>query len=115
MSAIILKDLLVTNTESKPMTVVVRVKTSCWRTKRGLSVTKQIQFLRRNSSREGVQFIEEDASSTSADMVIDRIINLNRVKDGIYRMIWINEYRDCESGHLEDWDYELVAHEEAKL
>lgn len=114
MNALILEDIVETSTGEKPRVAVVRVKTSYYITKRGFATTKRIDFLRRKSDWEYVYSIKEDASFGGADSVIGRIINLNDVKDGIYRMIWINEHRDWESGYIEDWDYKLVPHGEAK-
>jgi hypothetical protein len=110
-----LSELAVNNAGSKPIVAVVSVKTSYYHTKRGFATTKRIDFLRRKSNWECVYSIKEDASCGGADAVIGRIINLNDVEDGIYRMIFINEHRDWESGHIEDWDYKLVPYEEVKL
>jgi hypothetical protein len=98
----------------KPKTAVVKVSTSCYQTGRGFTMTKRIEFLRRKSDREYVYSIEKDVSCGGADSVIQRIVNLNEVEDGVYKMIWINEFRDWESGYIEDWDYKLVPYEEAK-
>jgi uncharacterized protein YbjQ (UPF0145 family) len=113
-SALILEDIAETGIVAKPSVAVVSVKTSYYSTKRGFATTKRIDFLKRKSDWECVYSIKEDASFCGADAVIGRIINLNDVKDGIYRMIFINEHRDWDSGHIEDWDYKLVPHEETK-
>jgi hypothetical protein len=99
----------------KPKTAVVKISTSYYQTVRGFTMTKRIEFLRRKSDREYVYSIEQDVSCGGADSVIQRIVNLNKVEDGVYKMIWINEWRDWESGYVEDWDYKLVPYEEAKL
>ncbi len=114
MNTLILEDIDETSTGAKPSVAVVSVKTSYYSTKRGFATTKRIDFLKRKSDRECVYSIKEDASFCGTDAVIGRIINLNDVKDGIYRMIFINEHRDWDSGHIEDWDYKLVPHEETK-
>jgi len=94
--------------------VVVKVSTTYYTTNRGLAMTKRIEFLKRKSDRDCVFSIEEDASCGGADSVMQRIVNLDEVDDGVYQMIWINEFRDRESGYIEDWDYKLVPHKEAK-
>lgn len=94
--------------------VVVRVSTTYYTTKRGFAMTKRIEFLKRKSDRDCVFSIKEDVSCGGADSVMQRIVNLDEVDDGVYQMIWINEFRDRESGYVEDWDYKLVPHEEAK-
>lgn len=99
----------------KRKTAVVKVSTSYYHTGRGFASTKRVEFLRRKSDKEYVYSIEEDASCGGADSVMQRIVNLDKVDDGVYQMIWINEFRDWESGYIEDWDYKLVPYKEDKL
>lgn len=86
--------------------VIVRVQTDYWSNGRGLFQKKSLLFLKRKST--GHNFIEEDASCAGPDMVIPKITNLDECDDGVYQVITINEYRDWETGYVEDWDYKLV-------
>jgi hypothetical protein len=102
------------NATSNKGRVVVKVTTSKYRTKRGFAKTRFVEFLRRKSDSDLIYSIEEDSSCGGADSVVDRIINLNEVEDGIFLMIWLNERRDWETGNVEEWDYKLVPIKEAK-
>jgi len=93
--------------EKKPPPVcVVRLSTGTWHDKRGLYQRKTLSFMKRLSS--GYQVLREDAGMIGADLVMDKIINLDSCKDGLYRVVTVNESRDWESGYVDDYDYELV-------
>ena len=90
--------------------LVVRVTTNSYFDKKGLYSKKSIKFLKRKSF--GFNILDEDAKGIGADNVISRIINLNKVDDGIYEVITINQSRDWETGYVDDYDYELVEYKE---
>lgn len=52
--------------------------------------------------------IEEDVSVLGADEVLRRIVNLDSVNDGLYRLSTTNEQTDWETGTLDSYDYLLV-------
>lgn len=90
--------------------IVVRLRTEYWSTDRGVFKKTCVLYLKSKSS--GVNFIEEDASFGGPELVIPKIINLDECADGIYEVICVNEYRDWETGYVEDWDYKLVPYTE---
>lgn len=86
--------------------VVVRVRTSIWRDKRGLHQRKDLTFLRRKCF--GYNILDEDAVMIGADAVLDRITNLDECPDGLYLVVTCNHLsRDWETGAIEDYDYRL--------
>ncbi len=87
----------------------VRVKTTTWANKRGLHTKKSLTFLRRQC--EGFNVLDEDARAIGAEEVLPRILNLNEVEDGIYRVVVCNESHDYETGYVDDYDYRLVPKE----
>lgn len=97
------------NPEEKEVLVIVRLTTTYWNNNKGLYQRKNINFLKRKC--KGFNFIEEDCGMTGAAEVIDRIINLNKCDDGIYKVIICNERKDWESGVIDDYDYQLVKFE----
>ena len=84
---------------------VVRLRTTMWSDKNGLHMKKSLTFLRRKS--EGFNALEEDASETSAEEVLPRILNMDS-PDGIYEVVTCNESRDYETGYVDDYDYRLL-------
>jgi hypothetical protein len=85
---------------------IVRIKTETWSDQRGIYTKKNIRYLRRKSL--GFNILEEDVNNIESQEVIDRIINLHDVKDGIYEISTCNEKRDYETGYIEDYDYKLI-------
>ena len=85
---------------------VVRLKTSWWKSDRGLHERRDLIFLRRQC--RGFNFLEEDAAAVGAEEIIPRILNLGECEDGVYEVCVCNEHRDYETGCIEDYDYKLV-------
>lgn len=86
---------------------IVRVVTDCYKTKRGFAYKKSVNFLKRKC--KGFNLLEEDIDMLSdASEAITRIVNFLNVDDGVYEVRVIEEFRDWESGHVYDWNYELV-------
>ena len=90
--------------EEKPC-VCVSVRTSKYRTSRGVAYYRELRFLKRRTT--GFNFFEEDIAQIGADEAISQITNLNTVKDGRYKIVMVNMSYDYETGHLDSWDYEL--------
>jgi hypothetical protein len=86
---------------------VVRLSTTMWVDKRGLSIKKSLIFLRKKCT--GFNVLEEDVGNIGAEEVLLRILNLYECKDGIYEVVTCNESRDFETGYIDDYDYKLVA------
>jgi hypothetical protein len=85
---------------------VVRVKTTFWSDKRGIHTKKSLLYLRRQCT--GFNLLEEDSGAMSAEEVLVRIVNLDEIEEGIYRVIACNEHRDLETGCIDDYDYQLI-------
>ena len=92
--------------------VVGRLKTTMWHDSRGVHAKKSFTYLKRLS--KGYNIVAEDAIAGGADETIPRIVNWDEVEDGIYRVIVINQSRDWESGHVDDYDLKLIPYEETK-
>lgn len=90
----------------EPSECIVRVKTTFWSDKRGLHTKKSLLYLRRQC--KGFNLLEEDSGAIGAEDVMIRIVNLDEVVDGIYRLITCNERRDWESSHVDNYDYQLI-------
>jgi len=75
-----------------PPVCVVRLSTGTWRDKRGLHQRKSLTFIKRLSS--GYQVLSEDAGMIGAEFVLSKIINFDSCKDGLYRVVTVNESRD---------------------
>ena len=86
---------------------VVRLRTTMWSSGKGVFVQKSLTFLRRKS--EGFNVLEEDCGATDVGHVLSRIINLNECDDGIYEVVTCNVSHDFETGHIDDYDYRLIA------
>jgi hypothetical protein len=95
------------NPTTKLLVEVVRVRTSTYSTRGGLSVRRDITVLRRRSHPEAC-LLQEDINATSALDTANRIINLVDVEDGVYKLVTCNERHDYESGIIDDYDLMLV-------
>ena len=102
--------LTVSDSKQEVDVCVVRITTNYWSDTKGLYSKKSIRFLRRKC--KGFNILEEDISQIGADWVIKDIENLDRVEDGIYKVVTTNVTRDWESGHIEGYDYRLVKYRE---
>lgn len=103
-------DGLVKNKHNKPITVVT-LKTNVYKNSNGeYVIQKKIRRLKTKSS--GFDFLEEDFSNTGGEYFDKMITNLYEVKDGTYEVIMCDEYRDYETGFIEDWSYKLIPYKE---
>ena len=87
--------------------LVVRVQTSFYSPRSGTLVRQTTVRVMRRLSR-GHDFLFEDVSMVGADEVMPRIVNLDEVEDGLYRVITINERLNWETGYVDSYDYRLV-------
>ena len=85
---------------------VVRLKTECWSTSRGVFTSKKLNYLKRKCV--GCNILQDESLNTGPEDVINRIINLMSVPDGVYVFEACNIFRDCETGCIDDCDYRLV-------
>lgn len=86
---------------------VVRLRATIWSDKSGIYTKKSLTFLRRQC--DGFNILDEDAKAIGAEHIIPRIINLDECRDGVYEVVPCNESHDFESGHIDDYDYKLIA------
>lgn len=91
--------------ESKNRTVV-RVKTSIWKSGRGLHIKRDVIYLKRSS--QGMNFLEEELDSVGAEEAFYNIANITSVEDGIYELIPTNFHRDFETGIVDEVLWSLV-------
>lgn len=91
---------------------VVRLLTNVWRDERCLHIKRTLRVLRRHG--RGYNLLQEDLSNLGPTEVYERIVNLNSCPDGLYEVVICNETMDWESGHVDDYDYKLVAFDPAK-
>ena len=96
-------------TKEPPNRCVLRVRTTYYKTARGIATTKELNFLK--TKCKGYNIFKEDCDQIGVDCAVDRIINLHAVDDGIYDIILVNERRDWETGCVEEWDYKLIPYE----
>ena len=96
------------NPDKEPLCrCVVRLTTTCWYNEDGINIKKSLRFLKRKC--QGQNILLEDANMIDPKEVIDRIINLNDCKDGIYDVVTCHEHGHWETPHIiEDYDYMLV-------
>lgn len=85
---------------------MVRLVTTSWRDRRGVHSKKSLNFLKRQCL--GFNILDEDCSAIGVEEVVLRIININSVPDGVYRVVTANETKDWESGAIDSYDYELI-------
>lgn len=85
----------------------VRLTTTAWNDKKGLHTKKSLIFLKRKC--KGYNGLEEDCSNIGAEEVFPMITNIDSMEDGIYEVAVCNESRDWESGHIDDYEYQLVS------
>lgn len=82
---------------------VVRLKTSWWRSPRGMHQRRDITFLTRKC--EGFSPLREDLDNVNPNEIL--IENLNDCQDGVYQVLLIPDRYDYMSGELDEWHYRL--------
>ena len=97
---------LVLQEETQSSPCVVRLKTSAWRTTRGIFQQKSLIYMKRRGT--GWDWLDEDVDNVGAQDVLARIVNLHTYKDGYYRLVTCREHRDYETGMIDDYDYQLI-------
>lgn len=99
-----LNKLLIDDVEDDKCVIKVRIKTSYY--KRGRRYCKETQIT--DLTKGPCYSLSDDISNLDVESVLTRIVNLDEVDDGIYQVILINQYRDWETGCIEDYDYKLI-------
>ncbi|QHS09053.1 hypothetical protein [Sinimarinibacterium sp. NLF-5-8] len=90
--------------------LVVRVKTSCWLSDKGIHYRKDVIPMRRKSV--GYDFLTEDAEMCGALEVFHQITNIDSVEDGLYEVGIAVVSRDWETGAIENVNYKLHPYSE---
>ena len=85
---------------------IVRLRTTAFRTARGIQWRKTLDKLKKPSIGFSPFFDDEIGAVGDLDAVL-RITNLTSVPDGIYELAVTNISRDWETGYADDWDYTL--------
>lgn len=96
-----------TNTKSEPQRSVFRLRTNCWHDDNSIHIKRSLTRLKRLSSG-GYEHLLDEAINIGAYDAIEMINNLSECKDGVYVAVFVEGYRDYETGILEDWEYKLV-------
>lgn len=112
-----LSDLLPLHKPKSKEILVVRVHTNFFRKKGGyIFKARSIKVLKRKSTENMIDHIEEDISNSGVEDFINTIINFNDVDDGEYYLKAINgEYylkainitHDFETGYVDGYDWKL--------
>lgn len=84
---------------------IVSVRTSVYKTKRGLSVRRDVSVMRKFSGPRSLLF--DDMSAGDASDTAERILNLHEVGDGLFRLVPVNVKLDWESGCIDNYDFKL--------
>lgn len=88
-----------------PHRCVVRLKTSWWKSARGLHERRDLIFLRRQC--KGYNVLEEDAGAIGTEEVVARIVDWASLPDGIYEVRIVNQTHFWENGSVDDYEYQL--------
>ena len=86
--------------------IVVRLRRSYWHDNDGAYQRTSLRYIKRHT--KGFNFFDEDCSMVGTEDVIPKIVNLAKCEDGVYLLVMCNAHRDWETGHVEDWDYQLL-------
>lgn len=92
--------------EDERTQIVVRLRRSYWHDNDGAYQRTSLRYLKRHT--KGFNVFDDDCSMVGAEDVIPKIVNLAKCKDGIYQLEMCNAFRDWETGHVVDWDYQLL-------
>ena len=85
---------------------VVRIKTSSWWNGKKLILHKEIIPMKRLSVN--CDLLANDIDNIGALAVVDNILNLHEVMDGLYVLVMCDIQKDWETGCIEDYNYKLV-------
>ena len=90
---------------SKARICVVRVSTSTWFDGRTLHAEKRFTVMRRKSTTHDL--IKEECDMAGSDDALKVLAKTLDMEDGLYELK-PKYYKDCETGLIDDIDYELV-------
>ena len=91
--------------DTKRPVLTVRLTTLSWHNDKGMHLKKSITFLKRRSY--GCNHVLGDCISVGAEEIFRRIVNINNVADGVYRLKLYNVETD-EYGNMDGWEYKLI-------
>ena len=86
--------------------MVVSLRRSFWHDKDGAYQRISLRYLKRQT--QGFNIFDDECGMIGASDALPKITNLHQCKDGVYLLVTINAHRDWETGHIEEWDYELI-------
>lgn len=98
--------------KTKDNVCVVKIKTESFKRGDAYFKGKSLRVLKRKSKGPILDCFLEDINCTSVDWVMFKIVNFSQVPNGLYQLIIVNEYRDYETGYVEDWNYKLISFSE---
>ena len=84
----------------------VRITTSQWSDKRGLSQRRDIRYMQQLS--RGFNILQDEAQQVGATEAIQKLLDLHTYEDGLYEITTCNESRDWETGYIDDYDFRLI-------
>lgn len=85
---------------------VVRLRTSQWRDERGLHMRQDLTYLKRECGGDNI--LDRDSRDIGLGEVLDNIVNLPGLADGLYSVGVCNASTDWETGYVEDYQYRLT-------
>lgn len=98
-----------TANKKKEWQLVVRISTSFFESKHGLTYQRQIRYLKRKSF--GWNPLEDEFRNIGEE-ALATITNLSSVKDGIYEVVLNSISTDWETGYSDYWDWKLIPYVE---
>jgi hypothetical protein len=90
------------------LNAIVRIKTEYYFSSGAAVLKKTIRTLKRKSDYD---IVSEECLYAGEEIFFKSIVNLDECKDGVYKVIFTNIYRDWESGIIEDYDLKLIPYE----
>lgn len=91
----------------KDYRTIIKLKTSYWRSDRGLHSKRDIIYCKTLSY--GHNILYEDSNNVSAQYVFERIINFHECLDNVlYEVVACNLNANWETGICEEYDYKLI-------
>ena len=103
-------DLSPESSEEDRTEIFVRLSRSYWHANNGAYMRMSLRCLKRRT--KGYNIFDDDCSNVGAGKAISQIKNLDKCKDGIYKLVFRGHAPDYWTGCVEDWHYELVPLEE---
>lgn len=90
-------------------TCVVRVGTEGFKRGDTYFYGRTIRVIKRKTEYD---LLHNDCQNVGIQEAIENIVNINKVDDGLYQLIMVNVSKDYETGHIDDFNFNLVKYEE---